>query len=320
MEQFPKLENNNEIFNSKIYLESGFKDMNQRNALLEKISINPDSIIHDVKDIIKNIAEKSKVIFFGIDHASCISHNKIAEYLSSLPNNNVNLFVEYPPAIQENINQFIKTGKFSNLDDPTLYDKIYDYVEKGGLELELPDNLKGTFFDSRPSVIQIFSILKKAKELGLNILAGDQYSDSSLEDNDDMLKRDNGMFQNLKESVKKFDTTIVVAGGNHVLNGEYELSIGSYPYVNKEKVTSVARLSKEYFGDSEVKTFWLENQLHNKKYADDNQVVSSALFDKMKTLKSGEEEIGLKIEEGCIEGVKDITQGIKVDYYIPVFE
>ena len=319
MEQFPKLENNNEIFNSKIYLESGFKDMNQRNALLEKISINPDSIIHDVKDIIKNTAEKSKVIFFGINHASCISHNKIAEYLSSLPNN-VNLFVEYPPAIQENINQFMKTGKFSNLDDPSLYDKIYDYVEKGGLELDLPDNLKGTFFDSRPSVIQIFSILKKAKELGLNVLAGDQYGDSSLEDDDDMLKRDSGMFQNLKESVENFDTTIVVAGGNHVLNGEYELSIGNYPYITEEKVTSVARLSKEYFGDSEVKTFWLENQLHNKKYADNNQVVSSALFDKIKTLKSGEEEIGLKIEEGCIEGAKDITQGIKVDYYIPVFE
>lgn len=308
------------VLTPKALIETGFINKERQSSLVEKISINPDFVVRDIKKEIPPIVEKSKIVFFGIDHASSISHLKISEFLSVLPKNRrIGVFVEYPPSIQENIDEFLKTGNFLKSDDNTLYQKIYDYVKDGGLSRELPEYLTGTFFDSRPALIEMFPVLEKAKELNLNIIAGDEYHDSSVEDDSEMLKRDESMFKILKASVEEFETTIVVVGANHSLNSDYELEVGSYPYKTKEKIPSVAKLSKEYWGDSEVVNFYLENQLHNNRYAESQQVVSSALFEAMKKFAGDGQNVGLKIQEGSIDKISALSEQIGADYYVPVY-
>ena len=109
MEGLNILENKKNESNFKDLINGGFHNNLEHKKLLEKININPDSIVHDLNDCIKNTFEHSKVVFFGVHHSSSISHERISEYLSNLPRNKkVNLFVEYPPVIQENINNFLK--------------------------------------------------------------------------------------------------------------------------------------------------------------------------------------------------------------------
>jgi hypothetical protein len=318
MEGFNILENKKNESNFKDLINGGFHGKLDHEKLLEKININPDSVIHDLNGCIKNTFESSKVVFFGVYHSSSISHERISEYLSNLPKNKkINLFIEYPPVIQENINNFLSTGKFINSDNEDFYKKVYDDMKTESFNI--PDNFKGTFLDDHYSLAQILPILEKAKELNLNVCAGDKYHNESINDDEYLLIRDEGMLEYLKESIEKYDLTIVVAGINHILNNEYDLEIGEYPHKTTEKVTALGKSTKRLLGDDKVKTFYLENELHNIKYASEDQSVGSALFDKFKN-DFGSEEVGLEIKDNCINGVDNIKKEFPVDYYIPVLD
>lgn len=318
MEGFNILENKKNKSNFKDLINGGFHDILEHKKLLEEININPDSVVRDLNGCVKNTFESSKVVFFGIDHASSISHERISKYLLNLPKNKkVNLFTEYSPSIQENINNFLNKGKFIDSDNPDLYKKIYEDMKTGSFNT--PDNLKGTFLDDHYSLTQIIPILEKAKELNLNVCAGDKYHNESINDDGYLLMRDDGMLEYLKESVENYDLTIVIAGINHILNSEYDLEIGEYPHKAIKKVSALGKKAKELLGEDKVKTFYLENQLHNKKYAFENQTVGSALFDKFKN-DYDTEEVGLEIKDNCINGVDNIKKEFPVDYYIPVLD